>query len=150
MYPNVEETGVKCLCNQEVRACCKLASVANYLPDRCFLLGPKKKRWQFLDSTLPTRFWAGLQYNRWKFMAYCPYGLNFMPSNFHIFGPLKKHVTDNLFCWRDCEGRCHIMGTATWYRFLLCQDVWRSDVYCLLSMCYIYIYKSKPNNFQNC
>ena len=27
-------------------------------------------------------------------MSYRPYGLNFMPSNFHSFGPLKKHVTD--------------------------------------------------------
>ena len=38
--------------------------------------------------------WGWLQYYGWRFMAYRPYGLNFMPSNFHIFGPLKKHVTD--------------------------------------------------------
>jgi hypothetical protein len=33
-----------------------------------------------------------LQYCGWKFMDYCPYILNFMPSNFHLFGLLKKHM----------------------------------------------------------
>lgn len=50
MYPNKEETGVKCLYPGGESL---IQIVASHLPGRCFSQGPKE-RWQFLASTLPT------------------------------------------------------------------------------------------------
>lgn len=106
---------VSCVCSQEVRACITSVPIANCLPTRCLLRGPKT--WKSLGHIVPTRLMTSYSAMAGSLWTTLPVGV-ILHSDFHLFVPVKKHLAYSRH-WQEMS--CHLLATDTWHWYLQSQ-----------------------------
>jgi len=91
---------------------------------------------------LPTRFVTHHGTKTMTFnMGHTPYSRDLVPHNFHLLGPLKKYRAGKWFAI-DASTKQAVTSWLQAVDSVFCyksQNMWRSDTYCLLPMCHLYI-----------
>jgi len=109
---------VSCACSQGMTPCFPSASVAHRLPAMYFLRC--SKIWKSLYPLQPTGSVTGYDAYGWDVVDHPSYSRDLaIPNNFHLFGPLSKHVAGKIFS-RDADMKQTVTPRLdTWHRFLL-------------------------------
>jgi hypothetical protein len=134
-------------------ACLTSTSAASSLPAGCFLKRSKETGITQSHSANRTRDW--LRNHSWDVTDHPPYSPDLAPSDFHLFGSLKKHLTSALQqtpTWSKLSptGHRHLTpmsstpGYKPWCHAGTDAEMpkvvtWRSGVYHLLYTCHVHI-----------